>query len=91
LPSSTKSASEAFSVGSLFPVFLCPSDAGRDACVIHNTVGTLLVCLGGTASSSNFTYRLINNCTVEINGFSGRISAIKTSGPETPVNVTQVF
>ena len=88
---SVKAVTEEFSVGSLFPVFLVTSESGRDALVIHNAVGTLLVRLGGIASLTNFTYRLIDNCTLEINGFEGRVSAIKTSGPETPVNVTSVF
>jgi hypothetical protein len=60
---------------------LAAANSARQRLVIHNESGTLFVKLGTNATSSDYTYRLVANTTLEI-GFaqSAAVTAIKASG-----------
>lgn len=67
---------------------LLASNAARKKAVIHNESGTLFLKLGTAASSTDYTYRLVANTTIEIDLYSGAITAIKASGT-TDAQVTE--
>lgn len=74
---------EAIEVGPTTAALLCPEDKDRLFARIHNDAGTLWVKLGPDCSRTDFTYRLSLNTAVEIQGYTGIITAIKLSGTTT--------
>lgn len=70
-------------------VTVSASNAAKTKVIVHNETGTLFVKLGSTASSTSYSYRLTANSTVEINGYTGIVTAIKATGT-TPVLITEV-
>lgn len=60
---------------------LAAADSTRQRLILHNESGTLFVKLGVNASSSDYTYRLTANTTLEIPyAQSAAVTAIKASG-----------
>lgn len=68
---------------------LSASDSDKTQVVVYNEAGTLFVKLGATASSSDYTYRLTRNTTLEINGYTGIVTGTKDAGT-TNAQVTEV-
>jgi hypothetical protein len=60
---------------------LLAANSSRQRAIIHNESGTLFVKLGTGASSSDYTYRIVAQTTLEIPfAQSAAITAIKASG-----------
>lgn len=68
---------------------LSASNTGKTGVVIHNEAGRLYVKLGSGASTSDYSYRLTANTTLEINNYAGEITGIKQSG-STNAQVTEI-
>jgi len=65
------------------------SNASKKSVVIHNETGTLFVKFGATATSTDYTYRLTNNTVLEITGYAGLVTGIKSAGT-TDAQVTEI-
>jgi formylmethanofuran dehydrogenase subunit C len=76
------------SVGSGVAVTLAASNASRLKLIVHNETGTLYVKLGTGASSTSYSYRLTANDRIEVEQYTGDVTAIKASGT-TAVLVTE--
>lgn len=61
-------------------VTLLVSNAARKGAIISNEAGILYVKFGSAASSTSYTYRLTANTTLELDVYTGLITAIKASG-----------
>lgn len=83
------SAVARISVGSGAVVTLSASNAAKRRVIIYNEAGTLFVKFGTSASSTNFTYTMPPNTTVETDEYYGIVTARKLSGT-TFVDVTEV-
>lgn len=59
---------------------LAAANASRKRLIVHNEAGTLFVKLGTGASASSYSYRLTANATVEIDKYSGDVTATKLTG-----------
>lgn len=59
---------------------LAASNAARIKCVVFNEAGTLFVKLGSAASSSDYSYRLTANTTLELDTYTGIVTGTKQSG-----------
>jgi len=70
-------------------VTLATSNSARIKIVIFNEAGTLYVKLGSAASSTDYSYRLTANTTLEVDTYYGVITAAKQSGT-TNVQVTTI-
>lgn len=68
---------------------LSVSNAAKTQVIVYNETGTLFVKLGTGASTTSYSYRLTANTVVEIDGYTGEITAIKASGT-TNALVTEV-
>lgn len=78
------------SVGPVTPVTLAAADPLRTHVIIHNETGTLFVKLGPTASSTDYTYRLVANSLLDIDfNQDAAVTAIKGAGT-TDVQVTLI-
>lgn len=78
------------SVGAGAPVTLAAADPLRTHVIIHNEAGTLFVKLGATASSTDYTYRLVANSLLDIDfNQDAAVTAIKGAGT-TDVQVTLI-
>ncbi|HWY35978.1 MAG TPA: hypothetical protein VNX68_15145 [Nitrosopumilaceae archaeon] len=52
----------------------------RQAAVIFNEAGILFVLAGAGATATNYTWRLTANAELDISGYTGVVSAIKSAG-----------
>ena len=68
---------------------LSASNAAKTKVIIHNEGGTLFVKLGSGASAASYSYRLVANTVLEINGYTGVITGTKVTGT-TAALVTEV-
>ena len=59
---------------------LSASNASKTKVIVHNENGTLYVKLGSGATNASYSYRLTSNTAVEIEGYTGIITAIKQTG-----------
>lgn len=75
------------SVGSVTAVTLLASRAARVNAVIFNEAGTLFVKAGSAATTADYTWRLTANTELDIQYYTGIVTAIKQSGT-TNVQVT---
>lgn len=85
---STRAETSGTLVDATAPVQIVPANSSRDAVVIHNAVGLLFVKCGQNASSTDYTYRLTSNATLEISGYIGPITAIASEA--TFVRITEL-
>ena len=83
----TRATTAVHTVGPALAVLLAEADYGRNCAVVHNESGVLFVGLGSTVSSTQYAYRLVGNCTLELQGYIGALSGIKATG-STSVFVT---
>lgn len=56
------------------------ANAARLKLLVFNEAGTLFVKLGSAATSADYTFRLTANTTLEIDTYTGIVTAIKASG-----------
>ena len=77
---STRTVTVAMSLPSDSPTLILEPNTNRDGFVVHNLGGPIFVKLTKWASSSNFTYRLSRNCTLEHEGYNGAVTAIAADG-----------
>lgn len=68
---------------------LSASNAAKTQVIVFNEAGTLFVKLGAGATSASYSYRLTANTALEINGYAGIVTAIKSAGT-TAALVTEV-
>jgi hypothetical protein len=68
---------------------LSASNAAKTSVIVFNESGTLFVKLGSAASSTSYTYRLTANTTLEITGYAGIVTGIKSAGTSNAL-VTEV-
>lgn len=59
---------------------LLVANVARKGAVVFNESGTLYVKFGSAASSTSYTYRLTANTVLELDVYTGIITAIKASG-----------
>lgn len=77
------------SVNNTTAVTLSASNSAKQRVVIYNEGGTLFVKFGATASSTDYSYVMTVDSTLEIEGYYGLITARKNSGT-TFVQVTEI-
>ena len=65
------------------------ANANRRRLIVHNETGTLYVKLGTAATNIDYTYRLVANEVLELDFYTGDVTAIKASG-STFAQVTEV-
>lgn len=65
------------------------SNAARKRLIVHNETGTLFVKLGSAATNNDYTYRLTGNTMVEIDFYTGIVTAIKGTG-NSDAQVTEI-
>lgn len=68
---------------------LSASNAAKTKVIVYNEAGTLFVKLGSGATSASYSYRLTANSTLEIEGYAGIVTGIKSAGT-TNALVTEV-
>lgn len=68
---------------------LSASNAAKTSVIVFNEAGTLFVKLGAGATSASYSYRLTANTALEINGYAGIVTGIKSSGTSAAL-VTEV-
>lgn len=68
---------------------LSASNAAKTKVIVHNETGTLYVKLGSGATSTDYSYRLTAQTTLEIEGYTGIVTGIKQTG-STDAQVTEV-
>lgn len=68
---------------------LSASNAAKTKVVVYNEGGILFVKLGSGATSASYSYRLTANSTLEIDGYTGIVTGIKSAGT-TNALVTEV-
>lgn len=68
---------------------LSASNSAKRKVIVYNEAGTLFVKLGTGATSADYSYRLTANSTLEIDGYTGAVTAIKASGTSN-AQVTEV-
>lgn len=68
---------------------LSASNAAKTKVIVHNETGTLYVKLGTAATSTDYSYRLTAQTTLEIEGYTGIVTGIKQTGA-TDAQVTEV-
>lgn len=65
------------------------ANPNRRKLILHNESGTLFVKLGTGASSTDYSYRLTANTTLEITDAGDEVTAVKASGSSS-VQVTEI-
>lgn len=68
---------------------LSASNSAKTQVIVFNEAGTLFVKLGAGATSASYTYRLTANTVLEISGYYGIVTGIKSAG-STAALVTEV-
>lgn len=56
------------------------ANSSRRRLIIHNETGTLFVKLGSGATDTDYTYRMTANTVVELDFYTGIVTAIKGTG-----------
>lgn len=68
---------------------LSASNSAKTKVIVFNEAGTLYVKLGSAATSTDYSYRLTANSTLEIDGYTGIVTGIKGAG-SSDAQVTEV-